>query len=204
MFHRAARLSSLFALGAICVWGLYFFIPRNSDVDKWHRYWEKKQLASSNKKSLSASTQQHRKGVRKDIWFSQDDGSRLHYRIESESSTLTLVPVKNKWDVIEDLQGIKGWTHDKLYYEGPERAPMQQVRFFDAQQGTYQYSMQKFLANSVALSLYRLPTHVLPTETIKDVPFLKGNANNVSFSVSEKNPQFQAQHFKAILKPQEK
>lgn len=206
MFSRATRFSCLAAMIAILAWGFFFFIPRKSDIERWRRYWEKKQLASSTttKKALSSSTQQHRKGVRKDIWFSQEDGSRLHYRIESGSSVLTLVPIGNKWDVIEDLQGIKGWTHDKLYFEGIERSPMQQVRYFDAQQGTYQYSVQKFLANTVALSLYRLPTHILPTEAIPSSPFLNGNAQNVSFSVSGKSPQFQAQHFKAILKPQEK
>lgn len=203
MFKDATRKSCIVILCTITAWAFYFFIPRNSDVAKWNAYWEKKQLASSTKQSLS-STQQHRKGVRKDIWFAGEDTLRLHYRIESESSTLTLVPIGSKFDVIEDLQGIKGWMHDKLYFDGPRKIPMQQVRTFDAEQGTYKYTAQNFLANSVAISLFRMPSHVLPTQTIQDTPFLRGIAQDVSFSVSGKSPQFQAQHFKAILKPQEK
>src|ERR1700679_928697 len=49
--------------------------------------------------TFAASTHQIREGVRKDIWFSQEDGSRLHYRMESASSLLSLVPQGDKMEV---------------------------------------------------------------------------------------------------------
>ena len=45
-------------------------------------------MQSFTQKALS-TTQQQRKGVVKEIWFTQEDNSRLHYRIFSESSLLT-------------------------------------------------------------------------------------------------------------------
>lgn len=76
---------------------------------------------------------------------------------------------------------------------------MQQIRFLAAEDGLYRYTTQEFLAQSVALSLYRLEGHNLPKETVTVKPFLKGIADDVSFAVSGKNPQFQAKHFKAEL-----
>ena len=60
------------------------------------------------------------------------------------------------------------------------------------------YASQEFLAQSVALSLYRLGGHELPKEMLAK-PFLKGIAEDVSFAVSGKSPQFKAKHFKAEL-----
>jgi hypothetical protein len=146
-------------------------------------------------------THQNRSGVRKDLWLSQADRTRLHYRIDSKSSVLTLLPIDDKVDIIENLQQIQCWMQDKLYVQGS--APMQQMRFFEADQGTYQYSSQKFTANSVALSLFRIPGIQLPTAVDPRTAFLRGIAQDVSFSVAGKTTQFQAQHFKATLLSQQ-
>jgi hypothetical protein len=74
--------------------------------------------------------------------------------------------------------------------------------FFEAGEGTYQYTTQEFLAKSVALSLFRLPGHALPISLDINNAFLKGIAQDVSFSVSGKIPQFQAKRFQATLSTQ--
>jgi len=197
MFRNATYFSILgFGVSALA-WLFQFGIVRQSDIDLYYSFLEKDQIAPA----FASTTHQMRQGVRKDIWFAQEDGSRLHYRIQSESSLLTLVPDKKKVEVIENLEKIKCWMQDKLY-EGANAAKMQQIRFFEADQGTYQYTTQKFLAQTVELSLFRLADHILPQTLDPKTSFLKGIAKDVSFSVSGKLPHFQAQQFKAILKQQ--
>lgn len=197
MFQRMTTICFL-SLGILTlVWGLSFFRLRQSDIDKVKQSTQK-QPETVSSKNLFSTTQQQRKGVVKEIWFTQEDNSRLHYRIFSESSLLTIKPVGKNFELIEKLSKIKCWMQDKLYNPAAESGPMQQVRFLAAEEGLYRSTTQEFLAQSVALSLFRLDGHELPKE-LTTRPFLKGIAEDVSFGVSGKNPQFKAKHFKAEL-----
>lgn len=151
--------------------------------------------------SLSDNATQTREGVRKEIWFTQEDASRLQYRIESDSSVLTLAPRDGKFDIIENLSNIRCWMQEKLYEVS--NASMQQIRFLQAKEGTYYFRQQQFLANAVALSLFRLPGHQLQTPESTREAFLKGNAADISFSVSGKTPQFEAHQFTASLRQED-
>ncbi len=143
----------------------------------------------------SRSTKQSRAGVRKDLWITQEGGIRLHDRIESASSILTLTPVDDHMDIIENLNQIRCSMQDKFFEHNG--AVYQQVRYFDANTGIYQYSTNRFAAQAVALALYRLPGKDLPAALTKQQPFLKGIAQDVSFAVAGKASQFQAKQFKA-------
>lgn len=184
-------------LPLITAWIMQMTVVRQSDLDVYKTMSEERAIASSHQAS---SSNQERKQVRKDIWFSQDDNSRLHYHIASESSLLTLTPIKNSFEVVETLQGIKCWMQDKLFITEDKEEPMQQSRYIEAEEGLYRYSTQEFTANGVALSLYRLPGHLLPTESIdREKAFLHGKAHDVSFFFSGKTPQFQARQFQAVM-----
>jgi len=198
MYKRATFLTlicvTLFG-GLLCI---QLVLVRQSDI---HRYKTSvaqiKKVATSHPGSVA---NQKRKGIRKDIWLSQEDLSRLHYRIESEASVLTLLPIEDKFDIIENLEHIKCWMQDKLYTAG--ESPMQQIRFFEADQGTYRYTTQQFLAQTVSLSLFRMEGHEIPIRLDQGAAFLSGIAQDVSFSVCGKTTQFQTGRFKATLKPQ--
>lgn len=195
---RTTTIYSLLILGIIALLGGSVLVHvRPSDIVSIKERIQEQELASSN--SLFTTTQQQRKGVVKEIWFTQEDNSRLHYRIFSESSLLTIKPEGKGFDLIERLEKIKCWMQDKLYEPTSGVSPMQQIRFLAAKEGIYRYASQEFLAQSVALSLYRLNGHELPKETLLTKPFLKGIAEDVSFAVSGKTPQFNAKHFKAEL-----
>ncbi len=197
MFRRTT-LFSLLLLGIIATfWGYFLVHVRSEDITLIKQKISERELATS--KSVFSTTQQQRQGVVKEIWFSQEDNSRLHYRISSESSLLTIVPEGKSFDLIEKLEKIKCWMQDKLYEPSAGVGPMQQMRFLVAQEGLYRYSSQEFLAQTVALSLFRLGGHELPKEIASSQPFLKGIAEDVSFAVSGKSPQFKAKHFKAEL-----
>jgi hypothetical protein len=180
------------------LWVFNMTFVRQKDIVAYTQFIESIQNIVSTKDT--SATYQKRKGLRKDMWLSQDNHSRLHYRIDSASSILTLIPTDNKVDVLENLQGVQGWVQERLYMTG--QTPMQQMRFFEAGEGTYQYTTQEFLAKSVALSLFRLPGHSLPLSFDINNAFLKGIAQDVSFSVSGKMPQFQAKRFQATLSTQ--
>lgn len=196
---RGVTLLSLLIFG-ICalVWGAFVSIVRPSDIAFYKKLVRDHEAASSSQ-ALSSCAYQTRQGVRKDIWATQDDGSRLHYLIESEASLLSMHVKQNHFDIVENLEKIHCWMQDKLYFS-TEKRPMQQVRFFEADQGTYHYSTQKFAAQSVALSLSRLGGHDLKDFDHQNA-FVRGIAEDVTFCVSGKNPQFQAQNFKASFTP---
>lgn len=143
----------------------------------------------------SRSTKQNRAGVRKDLWITQEGGMRLHDRIESVSSILTLTPIDDHMDIMEHLNQIRCTMQDKFFEQNG--SVYQQVRYFDANTGIYQYSTNGFTAQAVSLALYRLPGKNLPETLIKQQPFLKGIAQDVSFAVAGKASQFQAKQFKA-------
>jgi hypothetical protein len=198
MFQRMTIYTSVCLLLVLCIWGLAFVRVRPRDIEACKRMQMQDKIASS--QGLISTTHQQRKNVKKEIYFVQEDNSRLHYRIYSQSSLLTMQPQieGKKIELNEKLEKIKCWMQDKLYYSSPGIGPMQQIRFLEAEEGVYCYTSQQFLAQSVALSLYRLPDHDLPKD-IRATAFLKGIAKDVSFAVSGKTPSFKAQHFKAEL-----
>jgi hypothetical protein len=200
MFSRITNVSLGLFFGIAIMWGLSFGRAHERDYAACRLIKEQEEAAS--KKSLATTTHQNRKGVVKEIYFSQEDNTRLHYRIESDSSSLTLKPDGRKLDLIEKLEKIKCWMQDKLYIAAPGPKPMQQMRFLEAEDGIYRYASQQFLAQSVGLSLFRLPGHDLPDGLNREIPFMRGVAQDVSFSVSGKTPQFNALHFKALLSNQ--
>ena len=198
MFKRAMFISALCMAAITSVWLVKLVYLSPSDRARLEKTLETgRAIARATK---GEQTHQTRGGVRKDLWLSQQDYSRLHYRIDSKSSVLTLLPIDDKVDIIENLQHIKCWMQDKLYAQGD--VVMQQMRFFEADQGIYQYSTQRFAANSVILSLFRVPGTLLPLSVDPSKAFLRGIAQDVSFSIAGKTTQFQAQKFKATLMTQ--
>ncbi len=145
----------------------------------------------------SRSTQQNRSGVRKDLWITQPDGKRLHDCIVSASSTLTLTPIDDHMDIIEHLNQIHCSMQEKISEENGKT--IQQVRYFDANSGIYQYSTNRFTAEAVSLALFRLSGNDLPPSLTQYSPYMKGVAKDVTFAVAGKASQFQAKHFKATF-----
>jgi len=198
MFKRAIFITTLCMAAISSAWLVKLVYLSPSDRVKYEKLLETGRAVA--KATKGEQTHQTRSGVRKDLWLSQPDHSRLHYRIDSKSSVLTLLPIDDRVDIIENLQHIKCWMQDKLYVQGD--VVMQQMRFFEADQGIYQYSTQRFAANSVILSLFRVPGIQLPGSVDPSKAFLRGIAQDVSFSIAGKATQFQAQRFKATLMSQ--
>ncbi len=191
-----ARTSTLVFCALVAAWILCFGYVRDSDYTTYRL--QKQAQEDKSVKDLAKTAHQNRKDVVKEIYFTQDDLSRLHYRIESDSSVLTLKPEGSKFDLIENLENMRCWMQDKIEITHDAR-PVQQMRYLEAHEGIYRYTAQQFLAQSVSLSLYRIQGSELPNNLRPYKPFLKGVAQDVSFAVTGKTPQFQAQQFKALF-----
>lgn len=194
--RKTAYLFTALFCTLLLLWGLLFGLVRETEVQAYRSAQQQKENLSV--KTLAKTAQQNRKGVTKEIYFTQEDGSQLHYRVQSDSSTLTLKPEGSHFNLIEQLHQMRCWMQEKLEGAGQEEAT-QQVRYLEAEEGIYRYTAGQFLAQSVTLSLYRLPGHILPQERNPGTPFLSGMAQDIRFAVSGKSPQFQAENFKASL-----
>lgn len=197
MFKTKMILTCALLIPLLGLWIYQVAIPKLSDHERYQKMVENKQVASSLSK---APTNQERKQVRKDIWFSQDDTSRLHYQITSKDSLLTLTPVGNRFEVVESLKGISCWMQDKLIRDGKKENLSQQARYFEAESGVYRHTTQEFTAEGIALSLFRLAGHNLPSKPVKESDaILRGVAEGISFYFGGKTPKFQAREFQATM-----
>ena len=94
MFRKATLFFGIL-LGLLClVWGICIGAVRSHDVQAMKQQIQNQKMAKS--ATLFSATEQKRKGVVKEIWFSQENNERLHHRICSDSSVLMIVPQGNK------------------------------------------------------------------------------------------------------------
>ncbi len=197
MFRKAIFSYTFVSMGLLAVWIFSSLHVTAQDLMRFRNLQKKGQaIAAASHQRIS---EQKRAGVRKDLWITQPDGKRLHDRIESQSSILKLAPVDDHLDIIEHLNNIQCSMQDKIVKA--QEKWIQQVRYFEAQTGIYQYSTNQFTAEVVSLALFRVAGEELPPalklSSAHLTPYLKGVAQDVSFAVSGKASQFQAKHFKA-------
>lgn len=197
MFKKTATYTTLFLMIATIGWLVKLMYITDADLDRYEALKNAGKAIAA--KEQEKKSYQYRSGVRKDLWLAQEDHTRLHHRIASQSSRLTLVPIDDKVDIIEHLQNLQCWMQDKIFLP----TATQQLRYFEAEQGIYQYSIQRFAASSVILSLFRLQGTDLPFSLNPKTAFLQGIAQDVSFSIAGKATQFQAKQFKATLTSQQ-
>jgi len=193
MFAKTARNVSLILVLVSCLFFGYTCIGSKRDRDNFLRKYQQKKRETQGLKNCY----QLREGVRKDIWFAEENKMRLHNRIESNFSKLTLLPREEKIDIIESMYNIKGWIQEKLYREGPIMS--QQLRYFEADHGIYRYIPQTFETGNLSLSLYKLPGNELPSSCNPKDAFLRGVAQEASLKISGKVPLFEAKQFQASV-----
>ncbi|NDD58199.1 MAG: hypothetical protein EBZ47_02955 [Chlamydiae bacterium] len=147
--------------------------------------------------TLSEAATQVRRMVTKDIWFAQEDHTRLHNHLESSTSILLFKPEGKNMNIIEKLQNVRCWMQEKLIEDS--KSPYQLLRFVQAAEGEYSLSEQSFTASKAKLALFRLPGKEMNTSVNLHKAFLQGDAESINFSISEKAPKFVANQFKASL-----
>ncbi|MDQ5956250.1 MAG: hypothetical protein ACH349_06925 [Candidatus Rhabdochlamydia sp.] len=197
MLKQATFIGCVLIAIITLVWGSFFLRIRPIDKSKVLNLLEREMQSKTGFLSVS----QKRLKVTKDIWFSQDDNSRLHHRIKSKSSLLVLKPHGEKLKLIEELNQIHCLMQERIYYNN--ELPMQQVRLLKASSGEYHFSEKQLLSQGVSISIYKLNTHSLPQEILSTLPIFSGNAENISLTTSGKTPEFQAKGFMAHIYPKD-
>jgi hypothetical protein len=195
MFRKQMILASTFFLPIAAFWLFQTTWMRESDLARYQELIRQKEIASS---ASQEATKQHRKRVQKDIWFSQNESPRLHCKIFSEGSLLTLTPVGNHFEIVESFEGIRCWMQDKLVTDDKSFELTQQARLIEASSAIYRHTSKEFSANDVHLSLFELPGHTLPNGLLPtNQAYLNGVARDVSFHFVGETPQLNASHFEA-------
>lgn len=180
---------------------LYFFINTFSisekDLHQYHDIIQRKTKLTSCKNLKRNPIQQTRKDVQKDIFFLQKK-DRLHMHISSELSFLNIQEKKGKIIFHEHLKNITCISQDEIT---KKTHPMQKLKYCTSSFGTYVYPSCLFFSPHMKIDLFEIPGNTLPQDLSCYTPYLKGNAEKVSFSMQKKIYTLHAEHFKAFFDP---
>ncbi|MBJ7449668.1 MAG: hypothetical protein JHC93_04840 [Parachlamydiales bacterium] len=93
-------------------------------------------------------------------------------------------------NVNEDKSWIEPSIDDK---------PFQIIRYFEADEATYDYTSHLFWANNTPISRFRSPSHILLTSTVSSELLMKGFAKEAQFDLHGKDVSFHLQKLKATF-----
>jgi hypothetical protein len=93
-----------------------------------------------------------------------------------------------------DPKNPSSWLPQKV----PNLKPMQVIRYLQADEATYYYKTDEFVAQQVALSRFAVPGHQL-VELHEGKPLMNGVAEKVEFSLAGKDLNFKAYQLKATF-----
>ncbi len=197
MFAKShACFLALIGLAAALAYSLHIKLQPH-DAPLYRKITQESQALRSHHALERHPAQQKRERVQKDIWL-VDGSQRLHFRLKSAYSHLTLTQKKDKVEAVEQLKQIESWIQDEI---DPVDS-YQQIRTIAADQGVYYFPSHRFLAQSVHLAFFRIPGIELPLSLFPEKPFLTGIAREVSFAAISKTPTFTAYHLQAQLDPE--
>ncbi len=192
MFYKITIFSFLLFLG--CGGALFFSLmrPNPADLADYAKLIDESLELRSQSALERRPARQLRKEVQKDIW-TINNHQRLHYRLKSQGSDLTIRQKKGKVEAIEELQEIECCMQEEI--NGNE----EQIRYLVASEGTYSFPSHRFVAEDADLYFFSLPGTELPPLWPTEAPFLRGHAHEVVFSAAEGLPSFTAYHLNAEL-----
>ena len=183
-FFLITILSSLL-IGNYCV-------LRKKDYKKYNYFLLKKK---KNKMSFQKNALQERENVQKDLWTS--DKERLHFRLYSDKSHLSIFLNKNKkLQVEEKMENISCWLQDQVQ----KNPTSQQIRFFTADNGIYTYPSHRFVSSCVNLYFLYLMGNALPDTIKKEDAYINGYVKEFSFIMPANHiPKCHASHINASI-----
>jgi hypothetical protein len=172
------------------------FSINQDDVDLYYNLLNRKNKLTSCEALKRKPLCQNRVNVQKDIFMIQNK-TRLHFRICSENSVITLSEKKDNVQFVENLENIKCLVQDKISYNQEKKSYEQELRYFTAKEGIYTYPSHKFITDSINLSFFQVPGILLPESLENFQPHLRGFAKEVSFQLTDQAPKLNASHFRA-------
>lgn len=170
---------------AVCLCLISLFTVSAKDEKAYRKLVESANPINSNIKAVPYTAQQQRKGVQKDILFSQG-ADRLQIQLSSSDSVLVLDRQENKMEIVEKMQNVRCVMQEELYYSPPDLKPMQHLRCIEADHATYHYKNDHIMAEDVTISRYSVPGHTLVTSFDGLKPEMRGKAKNVEYALKGK------------------
>jgi len=152
-------------------------------------------LKKAPEKTLPAPSSQQALHVRKEIWHTQGH-QRLHYLIESDTSTFWITSSSKKLHVQEVMTPVVCMIQERL---NDNPSPTQELKILQAAQGIYDFTKRSFSTQDVQLSFYILPGSQLPDTLPIEPAHFQGSAHNACFTLTSQGPSFHAEKFKAYL-----
>ena len=147
------------------------------DVAAYEKFYnESKELRTKTEFDEKQPAVQYRENVRKEIWAARGN-ERLPLQLTSDRSELTLIQKKGSVQAIERLQGIDGWIQERA----DAGSSVQELRRFQAAEGSYSYPSHQFSAGSVQVGFYRVPGEGIVQKASFSVPFATAAADEVRF-----------------------
>ena len=197
MTYRVSLVWPLIGAGSIFLVMVALFLSSINPSSKQEYQQVVEAAAMSAAIEPQRSTKQHRKGVKKDIWFMKE-GERLQFHISSDESELLF----ENQEVIEKMKGMSCILQEELFYLTPdgqeEAVPMQIVRYIEADNAVYHYQNDLLEAEDVKIFRYKLPGHHL-VESFTEEPTMRAIAKSVEISVLSKELSFKAKKMRVIL-----
>lgn len=140
-------------------------------------------------------TKQKRLQVSKQILFKEKKGQRPQLFLRSDSSDIVFQHTIDQMVMLERFHNLTCSIQEELE---DQETPKQFIRHIEAKAATYCYSSHELLADNASLSRYFIEGHQLPLSFEEWHPLMKGIAQTVRLSLSEK-PVLKAQGFKATF-----
>ena len=187
----------LFSFLAFSFFTYKVFLIGEKDIEEYHAILNRKSDLTSCKSLKREPLYQTRQNVQKDIYLTQSNNQRLHFRIFSKSSTICLIEKKYGIELLEDLKNLDCLVQDKICFNSQNNKYNQQLRYFTAKKGSYIYPSHKFTTDTINLEFFDIPGKDLPENIDLYRSYLKGFAKGVSFTLTDKSPELTAEHFRA-------
>jgi hypothetical protein len=196
MFRRAL----LIAVALLVVSGglLTYLMVRPSETDLV-QYEEvlRKARPEEMTAALHQPGQQERRVVYKDLWIVDGD-ERLHFQLACDTSTLEFDVEGSRSKIIEHMRGVKGIIQEKLYTDDKGQ-PMQELRYLVAEEASYDYHTNRFVAGEATLTRFRTTGHDMIDSTQGLEPIITGTARSAEFTLADGGIDFKAHHLKAKI-----
>lgn len=209
----------------------YFLLPI-SQKDR-HFYDELLKASTVQETEMLTYCQQSREDVHKEIWYVDKEPLNIYIESENselfffqQQNQFEVVEQLNHvkatmqeelYYVLPDGKEATMQENGKLLIRGSDPknesswvtslcglAPMQSVRYMEAEKACYNYSTNLFLAQNVILKKYKMQGHARVLSFEDENPLMSGKAQSVEFLIKGKNLEFQAHGMQAKFNPKDK
>ncbi len=191
MFKRALLIALALLGGAGALLTYLMIRPSEADLIQYNEVVRK----ALPEEITDAPGEQERQIVYKDLWIIDGD-QRLHFQLACDSSTLEFDFDGSRAKVVEHMRGVRGIIQEKLYHDASGQ-PMQDFRYLVAENASYHYNSNLFIANEATLTHFRTKGHALIDSADGLEPVLTGTARSAEFKLADGGIDFHAHHLKA-------